>query len=172
MTPQRMTVCYADIARFNMATRNMSLDQLAGFVQGFYECVGEVLLAHGGRLVKYIGDAVLMAFDEGREEIAARAMWTVRQRYREYATAAGPDAAVTSLRIGIATGEVVAGRMGHPDMLAYNVVGRPMTLAMALAKTDAIAVDEATHEALGDRVAVEPADLRGEVRSYRVIGFR
>lgn len=172
MKNQRCTVCFADIGRFNVATRNMSLDQLVSFLQGFYERVGAVLLSHNGRLVKYLDDGALMLFDAGREEIAVRAMWALRQSMAEYTESLGGDAAVAQLRAGVATGEVAVGQMGHPQMLAYDVVGRPVMLAAALLQCGGIAVDRATHEAVSAYVVAAPADFGGDLRGFQITGLR
>ena len=172
MTKRRMTVCLADIDRFNVATRNMSPEGILEFLQGFYERAGDVLLAHNGRLVKYIGDAILVTFDAGREEIAVRAMWTLRESFADYADHAPEEAAVASLRVGIATGEVMSGQIGHPQMLAYDVLGRPVVLAGALLQCADLTIDAATYDAIADRVVVEPAAPEADLRAYRVVGFR
>lgn len=172
MTKQRLTVCFADIDRFNVAMRNMSLDDLVTFLQGFYERAGSVLISHNGRLIKYIGDAVLATFEPGREEVAVRAMWTLRESYRDYADNFGSDAQVSSLRAGIATGQVVAGQLGHPQMLAYDVLGKTVTVASALMRCGGVTIDGATYDPIAERIIAEPAEVEGEVRGYRVTGFR
>ncbi len=171
MTRQHMTVCDLDIARFNIATRNMSLEESSGFLQGFYERIGEVLLAHNGRLIKYLGDGALLAFSEGHEEVALRAVWTLGQAYREYADALGTEARASSLGAGIATGEVIAGQMGHPQMPAQEVLGKPVTVAAALARCGGIVIDGPTQEAVRGRVTLQPVSEGAEVRGYRVLGF-
>ena len=172
MTIQQLIVCYADIDRFQVSTRHMGLEELVEFLQGYYERVGEALLAHNGRLVKYIGDAVLVSFERGQEEVAVRAMWALRQAYRDYADLVSPELSVSSLNAGIATGLVSVGQIGHPQMLAYDVVGKPVTIAAILARLGGVTMDRATHQALGEHVAVEPADTVGLVQAFRVTGFR
>jgi adenylate cyclase len=172
MTKDRMTICLTDVERFNFATRNMSLEETAEFVQGLYERIGDVLLAHNGRLIKYMGDGALMAFGPGREEIAVRAMWTLRETYREYAEAAGPDIRVSGLNVGIATGDIIAGQMGHPQMLGYDVLGKPVTVTFSLVRCGGVAVDQQTYEAIRGRVVVEPVSPAADISGYRVVGFR
>lgn len=172
MTIQQMTVCHADIDRFNVTTRHMTLDQTVEFVQGLYERIGEVLISHNGRLIKYLGDGALMVFERGREEVAVRAMWALRQAYRELAASAGPEVATSALNVGIATGEVSAGQMGHPQMLEYEVMGKPVSIAGVLAGLGGLVIDRPTYEAVSQVVVAEPADAVGLMRGYRVTGFR
>jgi adenylate cyclase len=172
MTKQQLVVCVADIEGFAQATRHMSLDLLVEFLQGFYERVGAVLLAHNGRLVKYIGDAVLMTFEHGGEETAVRAVWALRETYREYVAALIPDVQATDLCAGIAAGEVAAGQIGHPQMLGFDVLGRPVTYAFALLGCRGIAIDQGMFEILADRLTAEPAQAPGGVRGFRVTALR
>jgi len=173
MKTKLRTVCFADIERFNVGTRNMDPKALVGFLQGFYECAGNVLLSHNGRLIKYIGDAVLATFDDGREEIAVRAMWTLRESFRAYRESVdSKEAQVSGLRVGIATGEVFAGQIGHPDMLAYDVLGKPVVVAAALRRCGGITIDGATYNAVKGHVLAEPSSNCGELRGYEVKGFQ
>ena len=171
MKRQRLTVCFADLERFNVAARNMSLQELGEFLQDFYERAGEVLLAHNGRLVKYMADGFLATFEAGREEVAVRAMWSLRQVYRGHVEELGGDLRASALAAGIATGEVLAGQFGHPQMLSYDVVGNVLTVAEALSQCRGIVADGATYDAVAGRVTAEPVELGGGVRGYRVTGF-
>ena len=171
MTRQRMTICCIDLERFNFASRHLPLETVGEFIQGLYERIGDVLLAHGGRLVKYMGDGGLVAFTAAHEEIAVRAMWTLRETYREYADAAATDLHATALAAGIATGEVLAGQIGHPQMLSFDVLGKPVTVAEALVRCGGIAVDEATFEAVQGRISALPITQGTDSRGHRVTGF-
>lgn len=172
MTKQRLTVCFADIERFNVAARNMSLQELGEFLQAFYERAGEVLLAHNGRLIKYIADGFVATFEAGREEVAVRAMWALREGYRADVQDRAGDLRASALAAGIATGEVLAGQFGHPQMLAYDVLGKALTVAEALCQCRGIVVDGATFDAIAGSVTAEAVDMGGEVRGYRITGFR
>lgn len=171
MTTQRSTICIADIGRFNVATRNMSLDDVVAFVQGFYEFVGNVLLSHNGRLVKYVGDSVMMHFSENHEEAALRAMWRLNETFDDYLQECVEDASVAVFCASIATGEIVAGQMGHPEMLAYDVIGRPVIVAQALLRHRGVTMDGNTYEELTDRVQVEPVTTPDAI-GYRVLGLQ
>jgi len=172
MSKSRMVVLVADIDRFNLATRHMAIEQFAEFLQGFYEVAGQVLLAHRGRLVKYIGDALLVVFEDGRQELAVRTGCALRDAYRRYVEGLNAELQVTELCVGISTGEVVAGQVGHPEMLTYDVIGRPVTQAFALLNCGGVTMDRATAEAVGDRALVEAAQAPGGVSGLRVTALR
>ena len=64
------------------------------------------------------------------------------------------------------------GQMGHPQMLAYDVVGRPAMLAAGLLQCGGITIDRATHEAVAAYVEACTVDSGGEVRGFQVTGLR
>jgi adenylate cyclase len=167
-----MVVLAADIDRFNLATRHMTVEQFAEFLQGFYEVAGEVLMAHRGRLVKYIGDALLVVFEEGREELAVRTGCALREAYRRYVEDQNSELRVTELSVGISVGDVVAGQVGHPEMLTYDVLGRPVTTAFVLLNCGGVILDRAMAEAVANRVVVEPVQAPGGVSGLRVTALR
>lgn len=172
MNKQKMVVLAADIERFNLATRHMAIEQFAEFLQGFYEVVGQVLLAHRGRLVKYIGDAILVVFEEGREELAVRTGCALRDAYRRYVESLNAELRVTELSVGISVGDVVAGQVGHPEMLTYDVLGRPVTTAFALLNCGGVTLDRATADAVSGRALLEPVQAPGGISGLRVTALR
>jgi adenylate cyclase len=172
MPKQWLTACCADIAGSRAATRHMPLERLAEFLQGFYERVGEILLSHNGRLLKYIGDAFIATFDRGQEEIAIRAMWALRERYRQFSLQTAPEAGMPSLNVGVASGEVIGGQIGHPQMLTYDIFGSPVSIASVLTHCRGLVIDDTTYRAVSERVVSEPVQTSGPVNGYRVTGLR
>ncbi len=172
MTTEKRTVCFADMDRFNVAVRNMLLEDMVAFLQGFYERAGNIALSHNGRLIKYMGDSTLITFGPGLEEVAVRAMWTLRNALKEYVEGLEGEAGVARLRVGVATGQVVAGQVGHPQILAYDVLGKPVMIAHALLECGGVTMDGNTREAVSDHVVTEVVETGGQARGYRVTGFR
>jgi len=169
VTTKTLTVCFADIDRFLASTRSMPLQDFATFLQGFYELVGEVLIAHNGRFTKYVADAAMATFDEGREEIAVRAMLALRRSYREYVGKLGREAQNTDLNVGIATGPVLVGEVGHPRMLSYDVLGAPVGIAATLTFSRGVLLDEATYHAVAGRFTGQEDTVAGHIHAYRII---
>ena len=95
------------------------------------------MAAHGGRVIKSIGDSVLFVHDDAVAAVATA---------EEIIDAVGRDTRLPDVRLGLATGSVVM-RMG-------DVFGRPVNLAArltAVARRNRVIVDEATAAAAAGR---------------------
>ena len=63
MEKKNLTVCLVDIAGFMKKMASKEEEELINELQGFYEKVGDIIVNNNGRIVKYIGDAILFTFE-------------------------------------------------------------------------------------------------------------
>jgi transcriptional regulator with XRE-family HTH domain len=108
----------------------------------------EAVVAHGGIPVKYLGPGILCFFsgaDHGERAL--------RAAIRAVGTSAEP------LKVGVSTGEVYLGSLGHPDYARPDVIGEPVSIAL-LARDWA-----ADHTASG--LAVAHSTLEGMAAQFR-----
>jgi len=126
----RAVLWYADIRGFTaIADRNPGLAVIEMLDEAF-ETLTAALRAHGGQVLKFIGDGMLAIFPfvEGtREETcghaldaAAKAMRAV-DRLNEVRGAAGKPVAAVDLALHL--GEVLYGNVGAADRLDFTVIG-------------------------------------------------
>ena len=156
-----MSVGFADLARFTSITRELEPNDLARLVEGFNAEASDVIVEHGGRLVKTIGDEVMFA----TLETAAAAAIALR-----LLDAVNPDRGYPFLRVGLATGDVIA-REGDLFGPTVNLANR----LVVVARPGTAIVDRATRDALRDdrRFDVSPIAQQhlkgvGRVRPYRL----
>jgi adenylate cyclase len=114
----------------------------------YMEEMAGIVIRHGGVINKYIGDAVMAVFGvpiarKTEEEIAKDAinavacaveMGSVLQRLK--AGWAARDMPVIDMRVGIYTGELVAGSLGGSERLEYTVIGDTVNIASRLESFD------------------------------------
>ena len=130
------TVGFADIAGFTRLARAMADAELARMVQAFEAGAADIVAAHGGRLVKTLGDEVMFVTDGPDDALAiAAAMHDL--------PSPGPEP--LALRIGVATGPMVS-RMGD---FYGGTVNRASRLT-AIARPGATLIDTTTEDALAD----------------------
>jgi guanylate cyclase len=172
------TVVFADIAGFTTWAQRTAPDRVVELLDGLFTTFDELTVSHGLEKIKTIGDAYMAVagVPEPRSdhELAtvelARAMIAAVGDLREQT---GVDLHV---RIGIATGPVVAGVIGR-DRLLFDLWGDTVNLASRMESSgvpDRIQVSSSTRVALGDRCAFEEREVEvkgfGRLRGYLFAG--
>lgn len=145
-------VCFIDIVGYTARSKELSEQELVAWVEEFEaECAG-LVVDHGGRLIKTLGDAVLFVCDDpvGAAEVALAA------------TERGEDEEDTfpKVRAGLAYGEVVA-RLGDVFGPTVNIASRLTTVA----RPCTVLVDEGAAEALSGGYSLVKT-RRASVKGY------
>ncbi|MFJ4769466.1 adenylate/guanylate cyclase domain-containing protein [Streptomyces uncialis] len=151
MVDRRLAVGFADLVGFTRLTRRMEEEELGELVEAFETTSADLVAAHGGRLVKTLGDEVLYAADDAgvAAEIALRLIETM----------AG-DETMPELRVGIAFGTVTT-RMGDVFGTTVNLASR----LTSIAPRDAVLVDGAFAEELTRTGDAPKAGSEGDAKS-------
>nr|WP_322726064.1 adenylate/guanylate cyclase domain-containing protein [Streptomyces spongiae] len=144
MVDRRLAVGFADLVGFTRLTRRMEEEELGELVEAFETTAADLVAAHGGRLIKTLGDEVLYAADDSgiAAEIALRLIETMAN-----------DETMPELRVGIAFGTVTT-RMGDVFGTTVNLASR----LTSIAPKDTVLVDSAFAEEVihtGDAPASE-----------------
>ncbi|WP_421111440.1 adenylate/guanylate cyclase domain-containing protein [Streptomyces sp. NEAU-S77] len=134
MVDRRLAVGFADLVSFTRLTRRLEEEELGELVEAFETTAADLVAAHGGRLIKTLGDEVLYAADDAgiAAEIGLRLIETLTH-----------DETMPELRVGIAFG-TVATRMGDVFGTTVNLASR----LTSIAPKNAVLVDGAFAEEL------------------------
>jgi class 3 adenylate cyclase/CHASE2 domain-containing sensor protein len=132
---RHMTILFTDIAGFTHLSEHMEPEQLGQLLNAYFEGICGAVLAHGGMVNEFIGDAVLAFFgapleqpDHAARSLAcARAIDAFAERFRCERQAEGLGFGIT--RIGLHTGEVAIGNFGAPDRFKYSALGDTVNTA-------------------------------------------
>ena len=113
-------VCFIDIVGYTARSKELTEHELVGWVEEFEDATSGLIVDHGGRLIKTLGDAVLFVCDDpvGAAEVAL----TATERGSD------PDDPFPAVRAGLAYGEVVA-RLGDVFGPTVNIASRLTTVA-------------------------------------------
>ncbi|GAA4568058.1 adenylate/guanylate cyclase domain-containing protein [Planotetraspora kaengkrachanensis] len=146
--PSRLTLAvgFADLVAFTRVSRELDEMALADLLEGFEVRTSDVIAAHGGRLVKTLGDEVLFTADEP----AAAALIALNLIDELAQDEGGPD-----LRIGLACGPVLP-MMGDVFGTTVNLAAR----LTAVARPGTILVDDGMAGTLGDVPGIELLKIR------------
>jgi class 3 adenylate cyclase len=159
-----VTILFADVAGSTALGERLDPEALRSVMSQYYAEMRAVLESHGGTVEKFIGDAVMAVFGApvAHEDDALRAVRAadeMRNRLGELNAELGRRYGVAlEMRIGVNTGEVVA---GDPTAGQALVTGDAVNLAKRLeqaAPSGSILIGKATYPLVKDAVAAGPLE--------------
>jgi len=165
------TVLFADLSGYTAAAERMDHETVKALIDRTLRRLGEEIERYGGTIDKFIGDNVMGVFGapvahEDDPERAVRAGLGMQAAMEEVNRESEERNGVSfSLRVGINTGEVMAGAVGD----RYTVMGDVVNVASRLqgaGRPDAVTVGGGTYRASRDRISyerLEPLALKGKV---------
>jgi adenylate cyclase len=133
-----LTIFFSDIEKFSSFSERLDPTALTALLNEYLTEMGQVILAEGGYVDKYIGDAIVAFWNAplGQDDHAARAIRAalgcqrrLAERRAEWTERYG---ATVKMRIGLNTGEVVVGNMGSDVRFNYTILGDAANLASRL----------------------------------------
>ncbi len=176
-----MTVLFADLSGYTAAAEQMDPEAVKRFVDRALRRLGEEVDRYGGSVDKYIGDNVMAVFGapvahEDDAERAVRAALGMQDAMVEINVRLGADQGINlALRVGVNTGEVVAGAMGD----GYTVIGDTVNVAARLqgaAQPGSVTVGTRTFRSTREAIEyreLEPLTLKGKaepVPAWEAVG--
>ncbi len=180
-----VTVLFADLRGSTAIGERLDPEAVRRVLTRFYDAAREVIERHGGTVEKFIGDAVMAVFgvplvhedDALRGVRAAAELQQVLGHMNDELLRAKYGVGL-ELRIGVNTGEVVA---GDPSTGSSFVAGDAVNVGARLeqaAPPGEVLIGSETQQAVGWAVeveAIEPLDLKGKsekVPAYRLVALR
>ncbi|MSQ73878.1 MAG: response regulator [Betaproteobacteria bacterium] len=138
------TVLFSDIRSFTSIAERLSAQEVAEMLNAYYQSASEPILGAGGRIAKFIGDAVMAIFvqgpgiaqhDHARMAVnAALGMMLAADRFRSWFAEryAGRDLPDFAIGIGLHTGEVLLCAIGNTTHMELTAIGDTVNIASRL----------------------------------------
>lgn len=131
-------ILVADLRGFTSISSMLPPEATAEVINRYYDVVVPPIEAHGGEVLKFIGDAVLAIFPTAGTSKDGAALAALDAAREALATEVEPfvsDGVVAQIHFGIAIhlGEAVYGNVGSGDRLDFTVIGRDVNIASRLA---------------------------------------
>jgi len=143
----RVTISFTDIESYSTIIEHMSPEIAVKFLNRYFTEMHNVIEEHGGHIVSYIGDSVLVVYGapkkvEDHELLAVRSAMKMRDRLKEMNKKWDEDEfsrywknngiGEIKARTGLHTGSVIAGNIGSERMLQYSTIGDVVNVASRL----------------------------------------
>ena len=160
---REITSLFTDIAEFTSLVETLDPDIIAPLLNDYLGAMTDIVFAHGGTVVKLVGDAMHVLFgapsdqpDHAGRGIACaleldQSAQAFRERWRQRGTMLG------ATRLGLAAGPAIVGNFGGGRYFDYTAYGDTVNTSARL---------EAANKQLGTRICV------GESVASRVPGFK
>lgn len=173
LTPQThtATILFVDLEGFTALSESLAPTTIVHILNAYFSRMVSILEKHGGVATQFQGDAILATFnvpvaDPGHASNAIAAAREIVETI-DAETFLGRR---LSCRIGINTGEVVAGAVGAAGRLSYTVHGDAVNLA---ARLEQMNKDHGTRILLTDATVGAADDaLEPPVRPVATVGVR
>lgn len=134
-TGSTQAVLFVDIVGYTSRSKSLDDRELVAWLEAFESAAMDVVVEHGGRIIKNIGDELLLVTDTARAAAAIALELTARGR--------DEDDPFPQVRAGLAYGDVVL-RLGDVYGPVVNVAAR----LTSVARPGTVLVDEGAHDAL------------------------
>ncbi len=167
------TILFCDIEAFTRMTETLGPVRIVKVLNAYFSAMVDILEHHDGVVTQFQGDAILATFNVpiAAPEHAANALAAACEMLDAVAQNRYDDIAI-NIRIGINTGDVVAGAIGARGRLNYTVHGDAVNLAARLEALNKeygsrllVSASTAALLDLDELVQIGEATVRGQSRS-------
>lgn len=134
------TILFSDIVGFTSITESLSPHDLVDLLNEYYDHIVELVFENKGYVDKFIGDAVMAIWGvpvatENHAKLGIQTAIKYRSvviAINRYIKEINPELPEIGARVGIHTGEVIAGNIGSSKRFNYTVIGDAVNLAARL----------------------------------------
>ncbi len=153
-----VTVLMADLRGFTPFAESTTPDRVVAMLNTYYGAVVPEILAEGGTVVQFVGDAVMAIFNAPvRQPDHARRAARAGLRLHRAVEAVAADPGWPRFRVGINSGPALVGNVGAAQMRNFTAIGDTTNLAArleGLAEPGQVVIGPHTRTLLGDGARV------------------
>lgn len=184
---KNMPVFFSDIVGFTDLTDQVEAEALSSLLNSYLNKMTEIALKWGGTIDKFIGDAVMIFYEEYESKDAVSrcvqmaiemqtAMLDLRKLWQQQGITNN-----LKIRIGINTGYCTIGNFGSDERMDYTIVGGTVNAASRLESNcppGGILISASTYGFVQELIEVEPKGaikVKGvahPIETYEVVGLK
>jgi adenylate cyclase len=126
--PIRAVVWFSDLVSFTRISDTTTPDKVLAFLNDYAQAQVEAIEAHGGNVLKFIGDGILAIFPDADTTLACTRALDAAAKMRHRIAAlnvrrAAAGLPVTDTHLARHAGELLYGNLGGPRRLDFTVLG-------------------------------------------------
>lgn len=128
-------ILFCDLRHSSALEEHLDKHAYLDLLNHFFEVTTEIVNAHDGEVLKFIGDAVLAIFPAGddRSHACCQAVSAARSMLRQFAESAdNAGKHAIDCAIGIDFGDVTYGNVGSRERLDFTVIGQAANISARL----------------------------------------
>lgn len=184
---KQVTILFADVSSFTTSAEQLDAEDLNNIMNELWQNLDRIVLDHGGRIDKHIGDALMALWgsetskedDPERAILAALEMQTAAEAMAKQMHLPEEQAALLKIRVGLHTGPVMLGRVGTQG--EFTAMGDAVNIASRLehaAPVGGVIVSHDTYrhvQGVFNVRKLEALSLKGKsetVRAYLVLSAK
>jgi len=128
-TEKKLLVAFFDLSRFMRDVRNLSSPDLFALMSDYYEFVGDIIEKGNGTVVKFIGDATLVVFEEDQVDTGVLTVKSLKEQGDAWLANRGLGARhIVKMHFG----PVTCGPIGTKNEKHFDVFGDTVNIAATL----------------------------------------
>ncbi len=160
-TAVEATIVFTDLENFTALSESLNVEDVSKVLIAYFTETTRHILNNKGTIIKYLGDAVLATWnapltDPAHAQHAVTAAWSLAEASKHQI-----GGYTLRTRVGIHTGQALAGNLGSPFRFDYTVIGDAPNLASRMQEMNKhlgtqILLSEATESLLDDDFITRP----------------
>jgi class 3 adenylate cyclase len=180
---REISVMFGDLRGFTALSERLSPPALVQLLNRYYGAASQAVLAEGGTIDKFMGDAMMALFNAParQEDHALRACRAALGMQRAIAPIAAEAGDMPRFGIGINTGQALVGNIGSERIRNFTAIGDAVNLASRLqtrAEGGQVLINASTYMEVRDHVDAQPLgkiQVKGKeeaVEVYLLLGMK
>ena len=167
---KRVSILFVDICAFTQASEELEPDEVVDLLNDFFNVAVGIIYQNHGAVDKFIGDAIMATFGLGTplHQVSVDAVCAGLELQdaakRLYLKRKKEGKKTFKVRVGINTGNVIAGDVGSIDRMDYTVIGDAVNVASRIcdhAEAGGILISNKTYSSCRKYFKVE---TRGHIK--------
>ena len=126
---KNLLVAFCDLTNYAKISRKVDETEVFKYLSNIYEVIGEIIESSNGQIIKFIGDAALIAFEEKDVDKGIVALKRLKTEIDSYNQKMKYE---SQLIIKAHFGQVICGIVGTKTKKNYDIFGNVVNIAATL----------------------------------------